>query len=312
MTQLFSRRHFLHLAGVAGTGLMLTGRRGSLAATPVEPPFRISLAEWSVHRMIFDEALLTNLQFPAFARSLGFEAVEFVNTCFFDKASSPAYLTELRSICRQEGIKSLLIMCDNEGMVGHPDHRERLQTLENHKKWIDAAAYLGCHSVRVNAGSTGSYEEQQKLASDGLHLLCEYGDTAGIHILVENHGGLSSNADWLAGVMQLTAHKRLGTLPDFGNFRISETETFDPYRGMEILMPWARGVSAKSHDFDDQGGETATDYPRMLRIVLDSGFNGYIGVEYEGTRLPEKEGILATRMLLEKCATAFTTPAGKG
>ncbi len=257
-------------------------------------------------------AEMTNLQFPVFARSLGFEAVEYVNTCFFDKATNSAYLNELRNICRQEGIKNVLIMCDNEGMVGHPDKKERVQTLENHKKWIDAAAFLGCHAVRVNAGSSGSYEEQQKRVSDGLHLLCDYGDKAGISILVENHGGLSSNAEWLAGVMQLTAHKRVGTLPDFGNFTIIETESFDRYRGVEMLMPWAKGVSAKSHDFDAAGNETETDFSRMLRIVYDSGFRGYIGVEYEGTRLPEKEGIMATKKLLEITAAALTPGNGKG
>lgn len=322
------------MAGAAGAGILLRGMKGT-SHTSGEPPFRISLAEWSVHRMILGPALqsgwqefgrmlredfaaieksaeMTNLQFPVFARTLGFGAVEYVNTCFFDKAANSAYLSELRNICRQEDIKNVLIMCDNEGLVGHPETQERVQTLENHKKWIDAAAFLGCHSVRVNAGSSGSYEEQQKLVSEGLHLLCDYGDKAGINVLVENHGGLSSNAEWLAGVMQLTAHKRVGTLPDFGNFKISETESFDPYRGVEMLMPWAKGVSAKSHDFDAAGNETGTDFSHMLRIVTDSGFHGYVGVEYEGTRLSEKEGILATKQLLEKTASALTPANGNG
>jgi L-ribulose-5-phosphate 3-epimerase len=173
---------------------------------------------------IAKQAPMTILHFPAYARNLGFDAVEYVNTCFFDKAKNTAYLSELKNICKQEAVKSLLIMCDNEGLVGHPEKKERQETLENHKKWIDAAAFLGCHSVRLNAASEGSYDEQQKLASDSLHLLCEYGETAKINILVENHGGLSSNAEWLAGVMQLTSHKRIGTLPDFGNFRISAPE----------------------------------------------------------------------------------------
>ncbi len=323
MSNSFSRRNFLQLAGTTGAGLLLAGMKGADPGEPGEPLFRISLAEWSVNRMIFGKAReknweefsrmlrenfsaiekqaeMTNLQFPVFARSLGFDAIEFVNTCFFDKAQNTAYLAELKNVCKLEGVKSLLIMCDNEGMVGHPEAKERLKTLDNHKKWIDAAAYLGCHSIRVNAASRGSYDEQQRLAADGLQLLCEYGDSAKINILVENHGGLSSNAEWLAGVMQLTGHKRIGTLPDFGNFRISATESFDRYRGVEMLMPWARGVSAKSYDFDNQGNETTTDFSKMIRIVLDSGFRGYVGVEYEGNRLSEKDGIMATKNLLEK------------
>ncbi len=328
MSNPISRRNFLQVAGVLGTGTLLAGFK-SLPGDEKEELFRISLAEWSVNRMIFGKARekgweefsrmlrddfaaiekqaeMTNLQFPVFARSMGFEAVEYVNTCFFDKAQNSSYLTELKNICRQEGIKSLLIMCDNEGMVGHPDEKERLKTVENHKKWIDAAAFLGCHAIRVNAASQGSFEEQQKLASDGLHLLCEYGDSAKINILVENHGGLSSNAEWLAGVMQLTAHKRVGTLPDFGNFRISPTESFDRYRGVEMLMPWAKGVSAKSYAFDEAGNETQTDFFKMVKIVLDSGFRGYIDVEYEGSQLSEKEGILATKRLLEKAGEQYT------
>ncbi len=327
MSDPISRRNFLQVAGVLGTGALLAGFKPG-PEDKKEELFRISLAEWSVNRLIFGKARekgweefarmlqndfpsiekqaeMTNLEFPVFARSLGFDAVEYVNTCFFDKARNTAYLTELKNICKQEGINSLLIMCDNEGMVGHREEKERVKTLENHKKWIDAAAFLGCHAIRVNAASQGSFEEQQKLASDGLHLLCEYGDSAKINILVENHGGLSSNAEWLAGVMQLTAHKRVGTLPDFGNFRISPTETFDRYRGVEMLMPWAKGVSAKSHAFDEEGNETQTDFYKMIKIVLDSGFRGYIDVEYEGNQLSEKEGIIATKKLLEKAREQY-------
>ncbi len=322
MDHRISRRNFLQTAGLLGAGTLLSGMKSFPEGEP-EELFSISLAEWSVNRKIFGKARegdwlefnhrlhhnfpsiekqaeMTNLQFPGFARNLGFDAVEYVNTCFFDKATNQEYLSELRNICKQEGVKSLLIMCDNEGEVGNPDSGERLKTVENHKKWIDAAAILGCHSIRVNASSKGTYEEQQKLVSDGLHQLCEYGDKAKINILVENHGGLSSNAEWLAGVMQLTAHKRIGTLPDFGNFRISENEEYDRYRGVEILMPWAKGVSAKSHGFDELGNETETDFYKMVRIVLDSGYRGYIDVEYEGTLLSETEGIIATKKLLEK------------
>ena len=236
------------------------------------------------------------------ARELGIGGVEYVNQFFKDKARDENYLAELKKICKNEGVTSVLIMCDGEGMVGHPEKAERIKTVENHKKWIDAAKFLGCHSIRVNAGSKGGFEEQQKLAADGLHMLCEYGDTRKINVIVENHGGLSSNGEWLAGVMKRVDHKRVGTLPDFGNFIINrETgEEFDRYRGVELLMPYAKGVSAKSNHFDEQGNETRSDYYRLMKIVKDSGYKGWVGIEYEGRELPEKEGVIATKRLLEK------------
>jgi sugar phosphate isomerase/epimerase len=245
---------------------------------------------------------MTNLQFPMVAREMGIMGVEYVNQFFKDKAKDEKYLAELKNICKSEGVESVLIMCDGEGMVGHPKKEERTKTVENHRKWIDAAAFLGCHSIRVNAASEGSYEEQQKLAADGLHMLCEYGDTKKINVIVENHGGISSNGEWLAGVMKMVNHKRVGTLPDFGNFIINhETgEEFDRYRGMELLMPFAKGVSAKSNNFDEEGNETKSDFYRIMKIVQASGFKGYVGIEYEGSVLSEKEGIIATKKLLEK------------
>lgn len=319
-----NRRSFLQQSAILTSGAMLGTLPIGLNSCK-EELFKISLAEWSVNNQIFGKAreagwekfndmlqhdfasieksaTMKNIEFPAYARSLGIDAVEYVNTCFFDKAKNQAYLTDLNKACDDAGVKSLLIMCDAEGMVGAPTQEERLQTLENHKKWIDAAAFLGCHSVRVNAGSQGTYEEQKKLAADGLRLLCDYGDLANINILVENHGGYSSDASWLADVMNMTDHPRVGTLPDFANFRVStEPEIwYDRYQGVEELMPFAKAVSAKSHDFDDEGNETGTDYERMIGIVLDAGYRGYIGIEYEGSELGEKEGILATKKLLEK------------
>ncbi len=192
-------------------------------------------------------------------------------------------------------------------MVGNPEESERIKTAENHKKWVDAAAFLGCHSIRVNAASRGTFEEQQKLAADGLRRICEYGDTKNINVIVENHGGLSSNGEWLAGVMKLVDHKRVGTLPDFGNFIINRQtgEEYDRYKGVELLMPYAKGVSAKSHDFDSEGNEVHSDYYRLMKIVKDSGYKGWVGIEYEGSVLPEKEGIIATKKLLEKVFTSI-------
>src|SRR5262245_41621338 len=256
--------------------------------------FEISLAEWSLHRALRNKEL-DHLDFPKKAKSFGIAAVEYVNSFWKDKARDEKYLAELRKRCEGEGTKSLLIMCDGEGALGDPDDQKRKVAIENHHKWIEAAAALGCHSIRVNAQSSGSYEEQQKLAADGLHRLCEYGDKFAIHVIVENHGGLSSNGKWLSETLALAKHPRCGSLPDFGNFRVSDKEEYDRYLGIDQLMPFARGVSAKSHDFDEQGNETHTDYVRMLEIVVGKhGWRGHIGVEYEGDKLSEDEGIRAT------------------
>lgn len=295
-----NRRNFLKTAMAATAGTMLISpAMASLAAK--KSPFKLSLAEWSFNKTLFG-GKMTNLEFPVIAKKMGFEGVEYVNQFFKDKAKDEVYLGELKKIAKNEDIINVLIMCDGEGMVGHPEKEERIKTVENHKKWIDAAAFLGCHSIRVNAGSRGEYEEQQKLAADGLRMLCEYGDTKKINIIVENHGGLSSNGNWLSGVMKMVGHKRVGTLPDFGNFYINRQtgEEFDRYKGIELLMPFAKGVSAKSNVFDAEGNEANMDYYRIMKIVQASGFKGFVGVEYEGNELSEKEGIIATKTLLEK------------
>ena len=166
-------------------------------------------------------------------------------------------------------------------------------------QWLDAAKRLGCHSIRVNAGGSGSREEHAARAADSLAKLGALAEPMNLNVIVENHGGPSSDGAWLADVMRRANHRRVGTLPDFGNFRVSATEEYDRYKGVEELMPFARAVSAKSHDFDAEGNETKTDYLRMLRIVKGAGYSGYVGVEYEGARLSEKDGIDATKRLLE-------------
>jgi sugar phosphate isomerase/epimerase len=185
-------------------------------------------------------------------------------------------------------------------MLGAPDAAERAKAVENHKPWIDAAKFLGCHAIRVNAASRGEYAEQQKLAADGLRRVGEYGATQGISVIVENHGGLSSNGQWLAGVMKQVGMPGVGTLPDFGNFRVNKDEEYDRYKGVSELIPYAKGVSAKTHDFDAQGNETHTDYKKMLDIVIASKYRGFIGIEYEGSVLSEPDGIKATKVLLER------------
>ena len=259
--------------------------------------FKISLAQWSLHKRLFgrERPKLDNLEFAATAKSLGIDAVEYVNQFFMDKAEDKQYLAQMKQRCADNEVTSLLIMCDGEGSLGDSNAAKRTRAVENHYKWVRAARYLGCHSIRVNARSNGTYEEQRKLAADGLRRLSEYGAKYNMNVIVENHGGLSSNGQWLSSVIKDVGMPNCGTLPDFGNFH-----EYDRYKGVAELMPFAKGVSAKSHDFDDEGNETHTDYYRMMKIVLDAGYRGYVGIEYEGSKLNEVDGILATKRLLEK------------
>lgn len=262
--------------------------------------FEISLAQWSLHRAL-RKGDLSHLDFiKAARRDYGIGAVEYVSVFFKDKAEDKAFLREMNTRCEGEGVKNLLIMCDHEGRLGDPDAAARTEAIKNHHRWIHAAKTLGCHSIRVNAASEGDRDEQARLAADGLRRLTEYGDAHGINVIVENHGGLSSTGAWLAEVMRRVDHPRCGTLPDFGNFQVSPGEWYDRYKGVEEMMPFAKAVSAKSHEFDEQGNETGTDYRRMLRIVRDAGYRGFIGIEYEGEKHPEPEGIRLTKALLER------------
>ena len=302
-----TRRAAIKLAGAAAVGVALDPLSQTARATMDDKPlFKISLAQWSLHRTLYG-GKLDNLDFAVTARKdYGIEAVEYVNQFFKDKAKDAAYLKDMKKRAADAGVRSLLIMIDGEGKLGDPDEAKRKQAVENHYKWVEAAKALGCHSIRVNAASAGSYDEQIKLAADGLRRLTEFGAKHDLNVIVENHGGLSSNGAWLAAVMKKVAHPRCGTLPDFGNFRVSKDEQYDRYQGVHEMMPFAKAVSAKSHDFDEHGNEKHTDYQRMLKIVLDAGYHGYIGIEYEGSALSEPDGIRATKRLLERVRTELS------
>ncbi len=282
--------------------------QGASGAAPLaaEPLYRISLAQWSLHRTLRSGALEA-MDFPVAARrEYALDAIEYVNT--FMMADAPrdtaprdaAWRSELKRRCEDHGVRSLLVMCDGLGMLGHEEDARRAEVVERHRPWVEFAAGLGCHAIRVNAASRGSWAEQRDRAAAGLRALCEFADGHGIDVIVENHGGLSSNGRWLAETIRAVAHPRAGTLPDFGNFSLGDGTTYDRYVGVAELMPYARAVSAKSHDFDDAGNEIHTDYRRMLGIVLDAGYRGWIGIEYEGSRLEEPAGIRATKALLER------------
>ena len=296
-----NRRNFnIQLAKITG-GFAFTGLSGSLLSScDKTEPFKISLAEWSLHRALQSKKI-DHLDFISLTKTeFGLDAVEYVNSFFFDKAQDQKYLNEMNTRANDHDVKSLLIMCDNEGNLGDPDKNKRNQAVENHYKWTEAAKFLGCHAIRVNARSEGLWDDQVELAADGLRKLTEFGDSIGINTIVENHGGLSSNGKWLAAVMEKVDHPRVGTLPDFGNFRIQGDEWYDRYKGMAELMPYAKAVSAKSHEFDANGDETGSDFYRMMDIVLDAGYNGYVGIEYEGSVHSEMEGIRLTNELLRK------------
>jgi sugar phosphate isomerase/epimerase len=278
----------------------------ALAAAPLRPAararatFGISLAQWSLHRALRSGAL-QSLDFPrAAAQEYGLRAVEYVNTFFQDQATDFGYLRELERRAKEHGVESRLIMIDEEGALGDADAAARARAVERHLRWIAAAAFLGCAAIRVNAHGAGERRELAKRVADSLHHLALYADPYRVDVIVENHGGDSSDGAWLAGLIRAADHPRVGTLPDFGNFELADGRSYDRYRGVAELMPFARAVSAKSYDFDARGEETTIDYRRMLGIVVGAGYRGFVGIEYEGERLPEREGILATKRLLER------------
>ena len=295
------RREFIKQTAAATSAIALTGISSSLiSGCSKSNPFEISLAEWSLHRSLQSKEI-DHLDFYSVAKNeFNISAVEYVNSFFFDKAKDQRYLKEMKLRASDLGVRSLLIMCDNEGNLGDPDLKKRTKSVENHYKWAEAAKFLGCHSIRVNARSFGSYDEQIELAADGLRRLTEFGETLALNTIVENHGGLSSNGKWLSAVMDKVDHPRVGTLPDFGNFRIEGDEWYDRYQGMKELMPYAKAVSAKSHEFDSNGNEVQSDYYKIMDIVLKAGYSGYVGIEYEGNVHSEIEGIKLTRDLLIK------------
>lgn len=278
--------------------------------------FNISLAQWSLNKALFGGEL-THLEFPATAKNeFGINAVEYVNQFFADKAEDTSYLDEMNSRCNDLGVDQVLIMVDGEGGLAVMDEAKRTEAVENHYKWVEAAQHLGCHSIRVNAFGEGTREDTKQAAVDGLGRLSEFAKDYNVNVIVENHGGYSSDGEWLAGVMEQVDMDNCGTLPDFGNFCVKReggspwegecVEEYDMYKGVRELMPYAKGVSAKSYDFDKEGYETSIDFSRMLRIIQDAGFTGYIGIEYEGNELSEREGIKKTKDLLMRVGKELT------
>jgi sugar phosphate isomerase/epimerase len=306
MSNRLSRRDFLELSAdaFAVTGVVSLGMTRPAAAA--DPLYKISLAEWSINRPLFD-GKMQHLDFAKIAKSLKIEAIEYVNQFFKDKGKDTAYLREMNTRAQDEGVTQVLIMCDGEGNLGDPDAAKRQTAVENHYKWAETAKFLGCHTIRVNGYSSGTPEEQMKLVADGMRKLVEFADPLGINVVIENHGGLSSNAKWLVQTIRMVNHPRAGTLPDFGNFRISgpsrgnpdvKVESYDSYVGVAEMMPLAKGVSVKPRVWDFNGNSSDIDLLRMMKIVVDAGYRGHAGIEY-GPEGKELEGIAQLRQQLE-------------
>jgi len=284
-----------------------------------EPFFKLSLAQWSLHKTLFD-GKMDPYDFAEKAKSMGFSGVEYVNQFYakeleadnYSEAAMAKFVERCNAEAKEHGVQNVLIMVDGEGYMAVSDAAERQKTVENHYKWVDAAAAMGCHAIRVNLYGEDDPVKWKANSVDALTKLATYAKDKNINILVENHGGLSSNGAMHVDVMATVNMDNCGTLPDLGNFCIRRNdpkdwasgcaEMYDIYKGVEELMPHAKAVSAKSHDFDAAGNETEIDYVRMLQTVKDAGYTGFIGVEYEGSELGEEEGIIATRDLLIKAS----------
>ena len=300
------RRKFLQNSAIYGAGMMIAP---SVMNMEKDLFFKISLAEWSFHKALFAKEI-DHLDFAKIAKQqYGIEGVEYVNQFFKDKAKDMDYLKEMKMRAEGEGVRSLLIMCDGEGGLGDTNESQRKTAVENHYKWVEAAKFLGCHSIRVNAYGEGIAAEVVSVAIDGLGSLAGFAKDYDLNVIVENHGGYSSNGKWLTDVMKQIDMPNCGTLPDFGNFCLKGTyengkmtceDMYDRYQGVSEMMPFAKAVSAKTHAFDASGNETETDYLRMMKIVKDAGYKGFVGIEYEGNVLSEADGVRASKALLMK------------
>lgn len=328
------RRRFIENSAQAGLALSLLGLQAckntkkdsestesdeNMAEATFEPFFELSLAQWSINKMIRNDGV-DPYTFAEKAKAWGFAGIEYVSALYypelekenFSDTAMQAFVAKSNKEAEKHGLENLLIMIDGQGALAAADEEERDQAVTNHFKWVDAAAAMGCHSIRVNLQGSMNKEEWVAASIDGLTKLSTYAEPKNINIIVENHGGPSSNAEWLAHVMEQVNMDNCGTLPDFGNFCIKREdgsyydskclEAYDKYKGVKELMPYAKAVSAKSYAFDEQGNETEIDYVRMLQIIKDAGYTGYIGIEFEGDELSEEAGILATKQLLVNAA----------
>lgn len=324
------RRNFIRNSSKAGVALSILGvyacketkKKDAEATenmetmTETEPFFKLSLAQWSIHKMINDGGV-DPYTFAEKAKNWGFSGLEYVSQLYpadlegdqYSEKAMTTFVEKSNAEAKKHGLENVLIMIDGQGNLAVSDAKERMKAVEQHYKWVDAAAAMGCHAIRVNLAGSDVPEEWKANSVDGLTQLATYAKTKNINVIVENHGGLSSNAAMVAEVMKIVNMDNCGTLPDFGNFCITRkedsdecAEEYDKYKGVDELMPYAKAVSAKSNEFDANGNDTKIDYAKMLQIVKNHGYTGYIGVEYEGSKLSEEEGIIATKELMLRAA----------
>lgn len=305
-----TRREFIKQAGLMAGCFALGGNALMSCSKPKSSAdqfdFEISLAQWCFNKALFSGEMM-HLDFAKRAKEeFDISAIEYVNQFFPDRAHDKAYLDEMKLRADDLGVTSVLIMVDNEGDLAYTDKQKLNSSIEKHYKWVDAAKHLGCHAIRVNAKGDGTFEDAKAAAIDGLSRLTEFASKSEISVIVEPHGNYSSHGAWLADVMRQVNMPGCGTLPDFGNFcpkrdeNYQCVEQYDVYKATEELMPYAKGVSAKTFDFDHEGNEVNYDYTRLFTIIKESGFSGYVGVEYEGDGLSPEEGIRKTKALLER------------
>jgi len=272
------------------------------------PEPKYSLAQWSFNRDLFAGEMSTQ-DFVMAAGEMGFDGVEYVSQFFQDKVDNFQYLDSLNAAAKAAGVKNLMIQVDNIGNLCASDEKERNAAVALGKKWIDASKYLGCTSMRVNAHGDGTPEEMKVQAIYGIGRLADYANQVGVKLIIENHGGVSSKGDWLADLVVSLAEKKVGSLADFHNW-CYETKSgalwgecakeYDYYKGFQELIGSAEGVSVKAFEFDSLGNEADLNFPKFFKIMQDAGYDGYLGVEYEGKNLSSKEGILKTKALAEK------------
>ena len=309
-----NRREFIQKSGQTAAGLSLLslmsscnlGTTKKTNSTPEDASglfFKISLAQWSLHKAMLSGEM-TTLDFAKQSRIHGCEGLEYVSALFKDKAKDNPYLSELNNLAKNEGQQNLLLMIDGEGELAQPNQKNRMTSIENHYKWVEAANFMGCHSIRVNLGGGENMEEAAKHGIDSLNKLAQFAQGSNVNILVENHGGFSSDGRWMQQVFEKVTMNNIGTLPDFGNFCIEKNsqnsciKEYDKYKGVKELMPFAKAVSAKSYGFNAEGEETLIDYRKMLTLVKEANYSGFIGIEFEGDQVSESKGIELTRNLL--------------
>jgi sugar phosphate isomerase/epimerase len=300
------RRTFIRNSAIGATALAATPL---IARTAQQKALQISLAQWSLHRS-FNDGILDPVNFASIAmEKYGIDAVEYVNGLYPGKASDEAFWNSMKKRSSDAGVKNLVLMVDDEGDLGTASEKERLKSVENHYKWVHVAKLLGCPTMRVNAFGDSDREIYRLAIMDGMSRLADYAAKSGINIVIENHGLFSSDAALIAGIIKEVNKPNFGAFPDFGNWCLSAKwgttqgdceKVYDPYKGVAELLPFAKAVSAKSYNFNEQGEDTKIDYYRMMKIVKESDYNGYIGIEYEGMEKSEHEGILITKELMKK------------